>query len=104
MSAMRDATLDELVQHVDTIAHELPVIGFYLQPAVGGIRLPISFWQRFVEIPNVLAIKIAPFDRYATIDVARAVADASRAADIALYTGNDDNIVADLVTPFAVGS
>ena len=77
----------------------MPLMGFYLQPAVGGIVLDYAFWRTFAEIPNVVAIKIAPFDRYRTIDVIRGIADARR-DDIALYTGNDDTIVADLVTPF----
>ena len=103
MSAMRQASLEELIRHTDAVAREMPVIGFYLQPAVGGMRLPVEFWRRFVAIPNVVAIKIAPFNRYATIDVVRSVADAGRGDEIALYTGNDDNIVADLVTSFDVG-
>jgi hypothetical protein len=77
----------------------MPLFGFYLQPAVGGRVLSYSFWRRFVEIDNVVAIKIAPFNRYQTLDVVRAVADSGR-TDIALYTGNDDNIVLDLITPF----
>ena len=77
----------------------IPLVGFYLQPAVGGRPLPYAFWRRFAEIRNVVAIKIAPFNRYQTIDVVRAVAEAGR-DDIALYTGNDDNIVLDLLTPF----
>jgi len=76
-----------------------PIIGFYLQPAVGGRLLSYSFWRRFAEIENVVAIKIAPFNRYQTLDVIRAVAESGR--DIALYTGNDDNIVMDLLTPFS---
>ena len=79
----------------------IPLFGFYLQPAVGGRVLSYRFWREFAEIPNVWAIKIAPFNRYQTIDVVRAVVEAGR-DDIALYTGNDDNIVADLLTPFPV--
>ncbi len=79
----------------------IPIFGFYLQPAVGGRTLSYRFWREFAEIPNVWAIKIAPFNRYQTIDVIRAVVEAGR-DDIALYTGNDDNIVADLLTPFPV--
>ena len=78
----------------------IPLFGFYLQPAVGGRVLPYDFWRRFAEIENVVGIKIAPFNRYHTIDVVRAVAESGRAEDIALYTGNDDNIVLDLLTPF----
>jgi dihydrodipicolinate synthase/N-acetylneuraminate lyase len=81
------------------VADVLPVVGFYLQPSVGGRVLPYSFWRRFAEIEGVVAIKIAPFNRYQTQDVVRAVIEAGR-DDIALYTGNDDAIVADLLTPF----
>jgi dihydrodipicolinate synthase/N-acetylneuraminate lyase len=76
------------------------VFGFYLQPAVGGRILSFNFWRQFVEIPNVHAIKIAAFNRYQTLDVVRAVCDSDRRDQIALYTGNDDNIVADLLTPY----
>jgi dihydrodipicolinate synthase/N-acetylneuraminate lyase len=82
------------------VAEVLPVFGFYLQPAVGGRRELVAFWRDFAEIPGVVAIKIAPFDRYRTLDVVRAVCASSRRDEIALYTGNDDNIVADLLTPF----
>jgi dihydrodipicolinate synthase/N-acetylneuraminate lyase len=82
----------------------MPVFGFYLQPAVGGRVLPYEFWRKFVEIENVVAIKMAPFNRYQTLDVVRAVAESGRAGDIALYTGNDDSIVADLLTPFRFGN
>lgn len=91
----------ELIHHCRIIADTIPLFGFYLQPAVGGRVLSYRFWTEFVEIPNVWAIKIAPFNRYQTIDVVRAVVEAGR-NDIALYTGNDDNIVADLLTPFPV--
>ena len=90
-----------LITHCKEVAQILPLIGFYLQPAVGGRLLAYSFWRRFVEIENVVAIKIAPFNRYQTLDVLRAVAESGR--DIALYTGNDDNIVLDLLTPFSFG-
>ncbi len=96
LGAMQGAREDELIAHVRAVAAVIPVFGFYLQPAVGGLRLPYSFWRRFCEIEGVAAIKIAPFNRYATVDVARAVAESGR--DIALYTGNDDNIIGDLVT------
>jgi hypothetical protein len=99
LGAMRHAPIAELVQHCATVAEVMPVIGFYLQPAVGGRVLPYHFWRRFAEIPTVIAIKIAPFNRYQTIDVIRAVIDAGR-DDIALYTGNDDTIVLDLLTPY----
>src|SRR6266849_8467800 len=88
-----------LIAHCREVAAILPIIGFYLQPAVGGRVLSYRFWREFAEIENVVAIKIAPFNRYQTLDVIRAVAESGR--DIALYTGNDDNIVADLVTPYA---
>ncbi len=100
LGAMKDANYDELMTHCRAVAEAIPLFGFYLQPAVGGRILGVDFWRRFVEIPNVVAIKIAPFNRYQTLDVVRAVAEAGRAADIALYTGNDDSIVADLVTVF----
>ncbi len=99
LAAMRDATEAELLKHCRAVAEITPVIGFYLQPAVGGRVLPYSFWRQFAEIQNVVAIKMAPFNRYQTIDVVRAVIEAGR-DDIALYTGNDDNIVLDLLTPY----
>ena len=88
-----------MIEHCRAVADAIPLFGFYLQPAVGGRVLSYDFWRRFAEIPNVWAIKIAPFNRYQTFDVVRAVVDAGR-DDIALYTGNDDNIVADLLTPY----
>lgn len=99
LGALRDATEDEMIAHCRAVAEIIPVIGFYLQPSVGGRVLRHSFWRRFAEIENIVAIKIAPFNRYQTIDVVRAVIEAGR-DDITLYTGNDDNIVADFVTPF----
>jgi hypothetical protein len=101
LAAVSNLPRDELLAHCARIAEAIPVIGFYLQPSVGGCVLPYSFWRQFAEIPNVIAIKMAPFNRYQTIDVVRAVADAGR-QDIALYTGNDDNIIIDLLTPFPV--
>ena len=103
LSAMRGVRHDEIIAHCRAVADVIPLVGFYLQPAVGGIPLDYEFWRAFAEIPNVVAVKIAPFNRYQTIDVVRGVADAGR-TDIALYTGNDDNIVADLVTPFPFGA
>lgn len=97
--ALRDASEDELISHCRTISQVIPLIGFHLQAAVGGGPLPYSFWRRFAEIENVVAIKIAPFNRYQTLDVVRAIADSGR-SNIALYTGNDDHIVLDLITPF----
>ncbi len=95
-------TPEAMLRHCETVARELPLFGFYLQPAVGGVALPPAFWRRFVEIPNVVAVKVAPFDRYRTLDVVRAVAEAGRAAEVALYTGNDDHILLDLLTEYAV--
>jgi dihydrodipicolinate synthase/N-acetylneuraminate lyase len=100
LGALRDAADDALVAHCREVADVLPVIGFYLQPAVGGRALSYRFWRRFAAIERVVAVKIAPFQRYATLDVVRGVAEAGR-DDVALYTGNDDAIVADLVTPVA---
>ncbi len=104
LGAMRDADEAALLAHCRTIAGIVPLMGFYLQPAVGGRELPYGFWRRFVEIENIVAIKIAPFNRYQTLNVVRAVAESGR-DDVALYTGNDDNIVPDLLAPyrFSVG-
>jgi dihydrodipicolinate synthase/N-acetylneuraminate lyase len=99
LGALRDSSEDEMITHCCAVADVLPVVGFYLQPSVGGRVLRHSFWRRFAEIENVVAIKIAPFNRYQTIDVVRAVIEAGR-DDIALYTGNDDSIVADFLTPY----
>jgi hypothetical protein len=99
LGAMRDADEDALLTHCRAVADVIPLIGFYLQPAVGGRVLPYAFWRRFVEIDAVVAIKIAPFNRYQTLDVMRAVAESGR-NDVALYTGNDDHIVLDLLTPY----
>ncbi len=99
LAALPTASDDELLEHCRAVAAVLPLFGFYLQPLVGGRVLPHSFWRRFAEIDAVVAIKIAPFNRYQTLDVIRAVAEAGR-DDIALYTGNDDQIVLDLLTPY----
>jgi hypothetical protein len=93
---------EEILAHCRAVAGVLPLVGFYLQPAVGGRVFSYGFWRRFAEIENVVAIKIAPFNRYQTLDVVRAVSEAGR-DDIALYTGNDDNLVVDLLTPFRFG-
>lgn len=98
LTAWREADEDSIIAHCRMVAEIVPVVGFYLQPSVGGRVLPYSFWRRFAEIEDVVAVKIAPFNRYQTLDVVRAVMAAGR-DDIALYTGNDDNIVADLITP-----
>ena len=103
LAALKEATITDLLDHVRAVASVMPVIGFYLQPAVGGRVLPYRFWREFAQIDNVVAIKIAPFNRYQTLEVVRAVAESGRASEIALYTGNDDNIVVDLVTEFALG-
>lgn len=99
MAAFKTEPEDAIVAHVATLAKLIPVVGFYLQPAVGGRVFSYAFWRKFAEIPGVVAIKLAPFNRYQTIDVVRAVTDTGR-DDLALYTGNDDTIVADLLTPF----
>jgi hypothetical protein len=98
LTALKDSNENALIIHCQKVAEILPVIGFYLQPAVGGRVLSYSFWRKFGDIENVVAIKIAPFNRYQTLDVVRAVAESGR--DIVLYSGNDDNIVLDLVTPY----
>lgn len=100
LAALRDADEDALIAHASSVAEMMPVIGFYLQPAVGGRRLSYAFWRRFAAISGVIAIKIAPFNRYGTLDVVRGVEDSGRADQVTLYTGNDDTIVADLLTPF----
>ena len=102
LAPMQGASLDELVAHCSAVAAELPLVGFYLQTAVGGIALPVEFWRRFALIDNVVAIKIAPFNRYKTLDVARGVVAAGAEGRVTLYTGNDDHIVLDLVAPLAV--
>jgi dihydrodipicolinate synthase/N-acetylneuraminate lyase len=99
LGALGNASEDSLLEHCRLVADIIPLVGFYLQPAVGGRTLPHSFWRRFAHIPNVVAIKIAPFNRYQTLDVVRAIAESGR-DDIALYTGNDDHILLDLLTPF----
>ena len=103
LAALREASVPALLDHTRAIASIIPVVGFYLQPAVGGRLLPYEFWREFAGIPNVVAVKIAPFNRYQTLDVVRAVVESGRTDEIALYTGNDDNIVADLLTEFDFG-
>ena len=102
LAAMKSASEDELIAHCAALAAEIPLVGFYLQPAVGGLHLPASFWKRLAAIENVVAIKMAPFNRYRTLDVMRGVVEARAEERIALYTGNDDHIVLDLITPFVL--
>jgi dihydrodipicolinate synthase/N-acetylneuraminate lyase len=102
LAAMKDASEDELVAHCRAVAEVMPLVGFYLQPAVGGIHLPAGFWRRFAEIDNVVAIKMAPFNRYRTLDVIRGVVAAGAEERVTLYTGNDDHIVLDLLAPFTL--
>ncbi len=99
LGALQGATVAELIGHCRRVGEVLPLFGFYLQPAVGGLLLPYSFWREFLELEAAAAIKVAAFDRYQTIDVVRAVVESGR-DDVALYTGNDDNIVMDLITPY----
>jgi dihydrodipicolinate synthase/N-acetylneuraminate lyase len=103
LSALKGASLDRVSDHCAQVARAIPLFGFYLQPAVGGRILPYAFWRRFFEIERVVAVKMAPFDRYQTLDVVRALADSGRSSEIALYTGNDDHIVGDLLTSFRFG-
>lgn len=91
---------EELIERTKAVARIIPVFGFYLQPSVGGRIFSYAFWEKFCSIDNVFAIKIAPFNRYFTLDVVRAVCNSKRNNEIALYTGNDDNIIADLITPY----
>lgn len=102
LAQMKGASIDELVAHCAAVAAEMPLVGFYLQPAVGGIHLPAEFWRRFCLIDNVVAIKVAPFNRYRTLDVAKGLVAAKAEMRITLYTGNDDHIVLDLLVPLVV--
>ena len=102
LGAMKNASEDELVAHCGRIAAEIPLVGFYLQPAVGGLPLSAAFWRRFAEIDNAIAVKAAPFDRYRTLDVVRGIVEAGAEGRISIYTGNDDHIVLDLTAPVAV--
>jgi hypothetical protein len=99
LAALGDADDDQVIEHCRAVSEVAPLVGFYLQPAVGGRLLRYDFWRRLAEIDNLVAVKIAPFNRYQTIDVVRAIAESGR-DDVALYTGNDDNIVMDLLTPY----
>lgn len=103
LAALQEASTEELAAHISVVAETIPVFGFYLQPAVGGRVLDQGFWERCFEIENVVAVKVAPFDRYRTMDVIRALAAVGRQREIALYTGNDDSIIVDLLTRFELG-
>jgi dihydrodipicolinate synthase/N-acetylneuraminate lyase len=100
MAAFSEASNNEILEHCRAVAEVIPVIGFYLQPAVGGRKLDVDFWRGFARIENVIAIKMAPFNRYQTLDVVRGVDESGRAGEIALYTGNDDNILVDLLSEY----
>jgi dihydrodipicolinate synthase/N-acetylneuraminate lyase len=102
LAAFQDDPNKEILAHCRKVSEEIPLVGFYLQPAVGGRILDVDFWRSFSGITNVAAIKIAPFNRYQTHDVIRGVAESDRAEDIALYTGNDDNIIGDLLTEYRI--
>lgn len=99
LAAMKDASDDDLIEHCRRVSDAISIVGFYLQPAVGGRALSHQFWSRMAELPNMIGVKMAPFNRYQTLDVVRAIVEAGR-DDITLYTGNDDNIVLDLLTPY----
>ncbi len=102
LAALKDRSVPELLEHCRKVASVIPVIGFYLQPSVGGRVLPYEFWRDFMKIDNIIGVKMAPFNRYQTFDVIRALAESGR-EDITLYTGNDDNIVIDLLTEYKIG-
>lgn len=102
LAALHEASNRTLLEHCREVADVMPVIGFYLQPAVGGRKLDVNFWREFACIENVIAIKMAPFNRYQTLDVVRGVIESGRADKIVLYTGNDDNIMADLLTEYSL--
>jgi dihydrodipicolinate synthase/N-acetylneuraminate lyase len=97
LAALPGASDDELIEHCRIVGEEIPLFGFYLQPSVGGRLLSYDFWRRFCGIDSVVAVKVAPFNRYQTLDVIRGVSDSGRSNDVTLYTGNDDNIVGDLL-------
>ncbi len=104
LAAFQDSSNKDLLNHCKEIAKIIPLVGFYLQPAVGGRILDVHFWREFARIPGVIAIKIAPFNRYYTFDVVRGVAESGRADEIALYTGNDDNILIDLLSEYQINA
>jgi hypothetical protein len=100
MGGLKDWSEKNILKRAEKVAEKIPVFGFYLQPSVGGRIFSFDFWREFAEIPGVVAIKMAPFNRYQSLDVVRAVCYSSRRDEIALYTGNDDNIVNDLLTTY----
>ncbi len=102
LAALKDSTVPQMLAHCRKVAGIMPIIGFYLQPSVGGKILPYDFWRGFMDIENVLAVKMAPFNRYQTFDVVRALAESGREKEITLYTGNDDNIVNDLISEYKI--
>ncbi len=104
LAAFHDSPNNIIIKHCKAVAEVIPVVGFYLQPAVGGRKLDVDFWREFAQIENVIAIKIAPFNRYQTFDVVRGVVESGRAENIALYTGNDDNILVDLLSEYKIAS
>lgn len=101
LAALKGVDDDRLIDHCRQVSEAISIVGLYLQPAVGGRVLPYGFWRRLAELPRVVAIKMAPFNRYQTLDVVRAVAESGR-DELVLYTGNDDNIVMDLLTPYPI--
>ncbi len=103
LAALKDEGEDAWIAHAKAVGETIPLFGFYLQPAAGGRVLPYSFWRRFAELPSVVGVKVAPFNRYQTLDVLRAVAESGRADEIALYTGNDDHLLLDLLTEVRFG-
>jgi dihydrodipicolinate synthase/N-acetylneuraminate lyase len=104
LSALQDASIDGLIEHCRRIGEVIPLMGFYLQPAVGGRILRYEFWREFAEIENAVAIKVAPFNRYYTAYVVRAITHANKEDAITLYTGNDDNIIIDLLASYSVAT
>lgn len=102
LAAFSEASNETITTHCRAVAEVIPIVGFYLQPAVGGRKLDVDFWREFAQIENVIAIKMAPFNRYQTFDVVRGVIESGRADEIALYTGNDDNILVDLLSEYSI--
>lgn len=104
LASFHNESNSTIIKHCKSIAEIIPVVGFYLQPAVGGRKLDVDFWREFAQIENVIAIKMAPFDRYQTFDVVRGVVESGRANEIVLYTGNDDNILVDLLGKYEISN